>query len=111
MGKKLEGNGIMESSRMIMPEHRQAWIDRQLEKTKHSKPIIDEQEMQLIERALVDSRNERMRIDLVLHDPFEDRHVSGIVSTIDTYMRRIKLTTSEDDFEWISIKEIVAATL
>ncbi|MCM3783658.1 YolD-like family protein [Neobacillus mesonae] len=101
----------MESSRMIMPEHRQAWIDRQLEKNKHTKPIIDEQEMQLIERALVDSFNQRERVDLILYDPFEDRHVSGIVSTIDTYKRQVKLITSEDDFEWIKIKEIVAATL
>lgn len=105
---KLEGNGIMESSRMIMPEHRQAFIDRQREKTKRSKPVIDEQEMQLIERALVDSYNQRERVELVLFDPFEDRHISGIVSAIQTYKREIKLTTSDDEWEWIDIKRIVA---
>ncbi|MEK5060457.1 hypothetical protein BK126_04320 [Paenibacillus sp. FSL H7-0326] len=108
---KLEGNGIMESSRMIMPEHRQAFIDRQLEKTKRSKPIIDEQEMQLIERALVDSYNQRELVELVVFDSFENKHLLGIVSTIDTYKRRIKLTTSKDDFVWVELRDILSATL
>lgn len=108
---KLEGNGIMESSRMIMPEHRQAFIDRQREKTKRNKPVIDEQEMQMIERALVDSYNHRKRVELVLFDPFENRNVSGLVTAINTHKREMKLVTAEEEWEWISIRKIISANI
>ncbi|WP_340014636.1 YolD-like family protein [Paenibacillus sp. FSL K6-1318] len=40
---KLEGNGIFESSRMILPEHREAMLRHQKEQQRRGKPIMDEQ--------------------------------------------------------------------
>ncbi|WP_397386306.1 YolD-like family protein [Paenibacillus sp. VCA1] len=57
MAKKLEGNGLFESSRMILPEHREAYNRYMTHKDLRPKPVIDEQEWQQIGQALQDSFN------------------------------------------------------
>lgn len=41
MAKKLEGNGLFESSRMILPEHREAHNQYMTHKDPRPKPMID----------------------------------------------------------------------
>lgn len=38
--KKLEGNGLWESSRMMLPEHKETIIRRQLEEGRKNKPVL-----------------------------------------------------------------------
>ncbi|MEK3767488.1 YolD-like family protein [Paenibacillus sp. FSL R7-0048] len=43
--KKLEGNGLWEGSRMLMPEHKNRILDDPLNEEVRSKPDLDPQEL------------------------------------------------------------------
>lgn len=107
--KKLEGNGLWESSRMMLPEHKETIIRRQLEEGRKGRPTLDPQEMELIEQALAQSFYEHRAVTVRLFDEYEDVEMTGIVVLIHTFRREIKLSITEGDWHWIKIDEIVSA--
>ncbi|OPG98409.1 hypothetical protein B2I21_08650 [Chryseobacterium mucoviscidosis] len=111
MRSKLEGNVLLESSRMILPEHRDAWLKQQEELLEKEKPTLDEQEIQLIQAALNDSFHQRLRVQVRVFDPIEDKVYEGIVSTVNTFRMEIKLVFSDGDWKYINIADIVSATI
>lgn len=109
MSKKLYGNGVFEGSRFMLPEHAARIRERYIEETRREKPTIDDQELQLIEQALVDSYNQRQPVTLHLFDPFSNVQVTGIVTALNTNRREVKLLQAEDDYTWIKLKDILSA--
>ncbi|MGG3278844.1 YolD-like family protein [Paenibacillus solani] len=107
--KKLEGNGLWESSRMMLPEHKEAIIRKRLEEGRKDRPTLDPQQMELIEQALVESFHEHRTITVRLFDEYEDIELKGIVVLIHAFKREIKLSIGEGDWHWIKIDEIVSA--
>ncbi|MEY9096305.1 YolD-like family protein [Paenibacillus sp. RC84] len=106
MGKKLEGNGLYESSRMILPEHKEA-IRRQLrDLNRRTKPVLDEQEWELITRAMAYSYTEQQQITLILFDPFTDIEKTGVITKFDQHLKQVRLDY-EDDWEWIKMGDII----
>lgn len=103
---KLDGNGLWESSRMMLPEHRETIIRRQLEEGRKDRPTLDQQEMELIEQALAESFHEHRAVTVRLFDEYEDVELRGIVVLIHTFRREIKLSMTEGDWQWIKIDEI-----
>lgn len=110
MAKKLEGNGLFESSRLMLPEHREAYNRQFLTKDPKPKPVIDEQEWQMIAQTLQESFEEHARVDITLYDPYEDKEVSGFVTVINTYLQEIKLRDG-DGWEWIKFDDILSARI
>lgn len=106
--KKLEGNGLWESSRMMLPEHKETIIRRQLEEGRKDRPTLDPQEMELIEQALAESFHEHRTITARLFDEYDDIELSGIVVLIHTFRREIKLSIDEGEWQWIKIDGIVS---
>lgn len=106
---KLDGNGLWESSRMMLPEHKETIIRRQLEEGRKDKPVLDSQEMELIEQTLAESFHTHRKIKVRLFDEYEDQELAGTVSVIHTYQREIKLATGIGKWEWIKIDDIVSA--
>lgn len=113
MGKKLQENDIHEGSRFEFPEHREAWIRRQEENLRgeRGKPVLNDQEIQLIERTLAESFNTHCKVHLDLFETYEDRQIKGIVTLINRYTREIKLAIAVDDWEWIKLTDIISARL
>ncbi|WP_028592456.1 YolD-like family protein [Paenibacillus massiliensis] len=109
MGKKLQGNGLFESSRFMLPEHAERMRQHYIEETRKSKPILDAQEIEQIEQALVNSYNRRVPVELKVFDPFEDVRLSGVVTALNTSIREIKLRQGEEDYKWIKLSHIMAA--
>ncbi|SMF88102.1 YolD-like protein [Paenibacillus uliginis N3/975] len=108
--KKLEGNGLWESSRMMLPEHKEAIICQQHEECRKGRPILDAQEIELIESALAESYNDHRRITLQLFDEYEDLQLTGIVVMVHKFRREIKLSIETDEWQWIRIEDIISAT-
>ncbi|MFB4322711.1 YolD-like family protein [Priestia sp. BR_2] len=106
--KKLEGNGLWESSRMMLPEHKETIIRRQLEEGRKDRPTLDPQEMELIEQALAESFHEHRAVTVRLFDEYEDVELRGIVVLIHTFRREIKLSMSEGEWQWIKIDEVIS---
>ncbi|URJ36637.1 YolD-like family protein [Paenibacillus polymyxa] len=111
MGKKLEGNGLWESSRIILPEHKEGYLRLMKEQQRRNKPELDDQEIRLIERALIDSYNRRTEVTVSIFDPFDDSAMTGVVTSVNTARREIKLSRSEDDYSWIKLKDIISVNL
>ncbi|MEC0201495.1 YolD-like family protein [Paenibacillus lautus] len=109
--KKLEGNGLWESSRMMLPEHKETIIRRQLEEGRKDRPTLDPQEMELIESALAESFHEHRMITVRLFDEYEDTALTGIVVLIHTFRREIKLSMAEEESRWIKIDDITSASI
>lgn len=109
MAGKLQGNGIFESSRMILPEHRDAFVERELQKKKRKKPHLDEQELQTIQEIFVNSYHQRECIAIELFYDFENQFVEGIVCELNVLKREIRLMLQEDDYQRIPMDRIVGA--
>ena len=101
---KLNGNGRYESSRFVLPEHREALLTYQHERTRLQHPQIDEQEWEQIGSRLQQSMAEREKITVRLFDPFARKEVHGIVDNIDVHKRRFKLTSGK---EWHKLEDIL----
>ncbi|WP_339222604.1 YolD-like family protein [Paenibacillus sp. FSL W7-1332] len=106
MSKKLEGNGLWESSRMMLPERKEAIIRLQLQEGRKDRPTLDRQEFELIEQALAESFHEHRTITVRLFDEYEDTELIGIVVLIHTFRREIKLSIAEGDWRWIKIDDM-----
>ncbi len=110
MGKKLEGNGMWESSRMMLPEHREEILRINKEVFKRVKPIMHQEELEIINRAIAESMQKRSMIKLELFDEYHNRTVQGIVVRVEAYSKRLRLEIGED-YEWIPLGDILKAEL
>lgn len=104
--KKLEGNGMWESSRMMLPEHKAALAQHVETARRRSRIELDEQECQLISCMMSTSLKLRKQISITLFHPFEQLQVIGIVDYIDHLQNRFMV-----DGEWFSIADIESAQL
>lgn len=110
MSKKLIDNGLFDSSRMMLPQHKEIILAHQKELNRITKPVIDEQEWQLIGQVLQDSFNNHVKVNLSIFDPFNTRNLSGFVTVINTFRKEIKLSIDHDEWEWIKFDDIIAAS-
>ncbi|ULO08967.1 YolD-like family protein [Paenibacillus sp. 19GGS1-52] len=108
MGKKLEGNGLWEGSRMMLPEHKIRIISDERETLRRVQPILDEQKQEEIECTLALSLRSHVRVTVVLFDPFENKLMSGFVTSIHTHSREFKLQWAEE-WKWIEVDNVVEA--
>lgn len=111
MAKKLIDNGLFESSRLILPEHKVAWLTQQKQILEKKITVLDDQELEQIHRTLIDSYNRRLRIRITVFDPLEDKVYEGIVSTINTYLKEIKLVWGNSEYKFINIDKIISTSI
>lgn len=93
---------------MILPEHREAYNEHMSKIDVKLKPIIDEQEWQMIGAALSESLRGHVKVTLTLYDPHESIELTGLVSVINTFRKEIKFQY-DDDWKWISFDKIISA--
>lgn len=101
MGKKLKGNGLWESSRMMIPEHVEGINELNSQQKKRERTYLDDQELDYISRALQDSLRQRNVITAKLYHPLENLQVIGVVERIDRQIGRFKV-----DGEWFILGDI-----
>lgn len=107
-GNKLTAGSNMfwESSRMVMPEHREAFIQQAHQINKKERVFLDEQEKEIVNRALAASFQQRLTVNVQLFDEYEDRRVIGIVERVDTQLKRFKV-----DGEWFDLQDVLRADI
>lgn len=106
MSKKLSNNGLWESSRMIIPQHKEALLKHQQGQGGRLRPHLDEQAWDEISSRLQWSMENREPVTLQLYDPFERREVAGIVVDIDMIGQRVRLQEG-DERHWIKAEDIL----
>ncbi len=99
--KKLDGNGLWESSRMMLPEHKAAINKQLLELQRRERIQLDEQEWEQINQAMAASLHQRSSIALRMFHPVEELTVIGVVDRVDIRQGRFIV-----DGEWFSLQDI-----
>lgn len=101
-------NVIWESSRMMLPEHKE-WIRKNQKKKQYTeRPELDEQELSLIADQLQLAWETKSRVQLTCHHPLQTLHLAGQIRKIDHVARCLQLNT-ESGREWVQLEEIIAA--
>ncbi|MFD7521382.1 YolD-like family protein [Paenibacillus chitinolyticus] len=90
-GKKLQGNGLYESSRMMLPEHKEAYLRHQRELNRRAHPSLEDEERQRIGSLLAQAKTTGRMLTLTVYGPFEDEEITGIVRRIDPLKQEIHL--------------------
>jgi hypothetical protein len=106
MSKKLQGNGLFESSRMMLPEHKEAYIRHQRQLPKQSRPQLDEQETERISRALARAMQSAQPVTLTLFDEFGERRVTGRIAKADPLQRKVGIV-QDGGLRWIPAADIL----
>ncbi|WP_374020228.1 YolD-like family protein [Paenibacillus thiaminolyticus] len=91
MSKKLSNNGLWESSRMMLPQHKEALLKHQRAQNRRERPCLDEQAWEDISSRLQWSMENRESITLQIYDLFERHEVTGIVVDINMIGQRVRL--------------------
>jgi hypothetical protein len=108
MAKKLEGNGIWESSRMMLPEHKERIRQWRKELKTHEKPIPDEQAWEEWGRLIQESQDHSRLITITVYDKFEDIVVTGEVHRIDPQQQRLLFLHGQRT--WIPFEDIIGVS-
>src|SRR5687768_14356175 len=100
MSKKLIGNGLWESSHMMLPEHVNAILSNNRTRDYKHRKELDVQKLQEISDAVMRSMLTRQAIVLEMFDDCEDLKVIGVVEKVDLQLRRIRI-----DGEWFNMDD------
>lgn len=114
MSKKLELNGLWESSRMMLPQHKESAIRQRKEAQRQSRPIRDEQEIQNISAVLSLSQMYKKPVELILYEEFKTRKITGIVTRTKHGEFRLDIVETKMgavDWEWIGYRDVLKAVL
>lgn len=98
---KLSGNGLWESSGIILPEHRQAlseYFDKQRER---KKVTLDESELEQLSYHIQESMHLRIPITLQMYDIYEEILVIGIVERVDTIKKCFRING-----DWFKVSDV-----
>jgi len=94
MSKKLQQNGIFESSRMMLPEHREAYILHQEHLAPRTRPSLDAQAAEEMSRLLSNSMVLGDAITITLFHEYDDIRITGQVLRMNRPARTLKLLTN-----------------
>jgi len=101
-------NVIWESSRMMLPEHKE-WIRKNQKKKQYTEmPELDEQEISLIADQLQLAWETKSLVQLTCHHPLHPIQLAGQISKIDHVSRALQLNT-ESGREWVRLEKVIAA--
>ncbi|NMO94609.1 YolD-like family protein [Paenibacillus lemnae] len=100
--KKLTGNGLWESSRMMLFEHKDAIISKQEHKQIQKRPVLDEQQTERIAEKLSQAYRSKQQVQVLVFGDYGSSRMRGMISRIDPQLQRIRLGNT-----WISLSDIL----
>lgn len=106
MNKLTKGSNLRwESSRIMLPEHKEELIKLGKDKEKVPKPILDEQELEQINIDIYNSLNYTMTIKITIWEDGYVKPIEGIVDKID-YVSKTLLIDTDKEILRLSINDI-----
>ncbi|WP_068608229.1 YolD-like family protein [Paenibacillus swuensis] len=103
-------NLLWESSRMMLPEHKEQILRHRSKLEDKIRPALDEQRLQELSQAIADAVMHALPIAVTLYDPLESRIVQGSVVKIDPLARELHLRHGETKIV-VALEEVLDITL
>jgi hypothetical protein len=101
-------NLLWESSRMMLPEHREQFLEYRRSLGQASQPILDEQQRAVLDQALMTAHQHHLTVCLQFFDPIQTETVRGRIYLLDAYKKRLKL---EGETDWRAIDTLIEVEL
>ncbi|MGG3623876.1 YolD-like family protein [Bacillus gobiensis] len=96
-----------ESSRMMLPEHREALLARKREQLKVKKPMLDQQQIEEFESLIRDSIEFVFPLEFKVYDDGHFREITGLVDYINIRTNQLHVVDSKGDTNLIKFVDIV----
>lgn len=101
-------NLLWESSRIMLPEHIDMLQRMKREKQKKKKPEFDEQYLEELSMKIYQAKQEGDTVVVTVFDEYEDVKITGIITSLDTQLKRIKIVNEMDNEpNWIPFYDIL----
>ncbi|WP_052329890.1 YolD-like family protein [Thermicanus aegyptius] len=100
-------NLLWESSRMMLPEHRERLLAHQRQLGKKEKPILDGQKIEVLNRIVQEAMAERKKVRLLLYAPDREIERIGLIEKWAPIPPRLCLDLGDGGKEWIDWEEIL----
>lgn len=110
-GKLTPGQNVLwESSRMMLPEHREAFIRQRRDWAVRERPEADEQEQERWIAQLMEAFRMRTPLKVRVWEVQREREWNGIVRAVDPERSRFQLATGEAEQQrvWLSWESLTA---
>ncbi|WP_163536604.1 YolD-like family protein [Gracilibacillus sp. YIM 98692] len=99
-------NLLWESSRMMLPEHKQVLQRHQKELNQKSKPTLDEQQMDLLSQMISDAMEQNCIVKVHLFHLYQDKYMIGKIQKTAPERGEIQLS-SKNNSKWIHFGDIL----
>lgn len=103
-------NVMWESSRMIIPQHKEALLNYGRTREARERPQLDNQEFEEIGRIIQQAAETGRLIRLTIFDPIQDVVVIGQVQMIDPYEQRIRLA-HDGKKTWVTFGDVMSVEI
>lgn len=110
MSKKLEKNGLWESSRMMLPQHKERVVEHISRRAVKNKPILHDDERDIMTQNINLSLNHKESVIIEIFDEYENRSIEGKVTSVSPLGKKLKVE-SMTGFEWVDFDELVSVKL
>jgi hypothetical protein len=110
MRKKLEGNGLWESSRMMLPEHKDRINRESKQKVQQNKPELMEDELQEMFERLKIAKSNTLKVTVTVFGQYGNRRITGTVTGLDPRLHLIKIQML-GDWELIDFSNVLEVEL
>src|SRR4051794_12314423 len=88
--------------RIRLAEHRDALLEREERRNLHDRPLLSDDEIEAIQRAIHVSLTERRAIALKMYDRFEDLYAIGIVELLDIFGSSFRMNG-----DWFRVRDVI----
>lgn len=95
-----------ESSRMMLPEHREQLLEERRKQQEFAPPILDDDQLQEINRVIVKSIEEKRAITVIYTEKYGPAEFWGWIQKIDSHKGWLKIINDEDTLS-LSFKRIL----
>ena len=110
MSKRLQGNGLFESSRMMLPEHKEEYGRYRQRLSQKNRPDLDEQMRQHLSDTLGRALRTKARLAVTVFEGGEYRTVAGRIRKWDAQSGRLLVSSRQGDVS-VRIVDIVDADI
>lgn len=108
--KLTPGYNIMwESSRMMLPEHKEVLRQHQQRLLKRDKPLLDEQQLVVLSQDLMLAYTNQSYVKIEIFHSYRTEFKNGHIKQIDPLQRKFQLM-QQDVIEWIRLSDVLAIT-
>lgn len=100
-------NVIWESSSMMLPQHKEASLHRDKQRSKNIKPELTEEEQEELFGCLRASLVNTIEVSVTIYGEFVNKQLTGVITGLDPRQRLAKLEPCKGDWELFKFDDVL----